>query len=80
MKKTENISAAHTAIATMAHTTSATFPEGKTMTHNTTAQTETCQTTRMTTALRDGLITLAGLGIAAGSIMNQEITMWWVGA
>jgi hypothetical protein len=35
---------------------------------------------KMTTALRDGLIALAGVGIAAGSLLNQEITMWWLGA
>lgn len=35
---------------------------------------------RMTNALRDGLIAMAGLAIAAGSLLNAEITMWWLGA
>ena len=35
---------------------------------------------KMTTALRDGLIALVGLTVAAGSLLNTEIAMWWLGA
>jgi hypothetical protein len=50
------------------------------MTHLTTYQPGAPHTVKMTTSLRDGLITLIGLIIALGSLLNQEITMWWIGA
>jgi len=34
---------------------------------------------RMTTALRDGLITLSGLAVATGGFFYEEIAMWWLG-
>jgi len=34
---------------------------------------------RMTTALRDGIITLSGLAVATGGFFYEEIAMWWLG-
>jgi hypothetical protein len=53
--------------------------EDKTMVYHTGHPNHSEHLHKMTTALRDGLIALAGFGIAAGSILNQEITMWWMG-
>lgn len=50
------------------------------MTHLTTYQPGAPRTVKMTTALRDGLIALIGIGIAVGSLLNQAVTMWWLGA
>lgn len=50
------------------------------MEHNTTHPNGANPQARMTTALRDGLIAMGGLAIAAGSLLNAEITMWWLGA
>lgn len=37
------------------------------------------QPLRMTSALRDGLITLSGLAVATGGFFYEEIAMWWSG-
>lgn len=41
---------------------------------------ETPAPLRKTAALVDGVIMLAGLTVAVGSIFNSEIVMWWLGA
>lgn len=42
---------------------------------------DNCQTLprRKTAALLDGLITMAGLGVAVGGFFRSEIAMWWLG-
>jgi len=58
----------------------ATDTEVRTMNHDTTPQNSTTLPLRMTSSLRDGLITMSGLSVAAGSFFYAEITMWWLGA
>lgn len=43
-------------------------------------QHSTLQTRKVTPALRDGLIAMAGLTVAMGSFFSGEITLWWLGA
>lgn len=50
------------------------------MEQNTANQHNENRQVRMTSALRDGLIAIAGFTVAAGSLLNAEITMWWLGA
>lgn len=64
----------------MANSTNATFQEDTMKKQNTEYKNGTKSPSQVSRALRDGLITLAGLGIAAGSVLNKEITMWWMGA
>lgn len=79
MNKNEELYVANAATKTMAESTNVTPPEVTTMENNT-AHKKADKPSQITMALRDGLIALAGLGVAAGGVMNQEITMWWVGA
>ena len=50
------------------------------MNYNMTHKDSPTRPARVTPALRDGLIAIAGLTIAAGSLLNAEITMWFLGA
>jgi hypothetical protein len=58
----------------------ATNKEVRTMNHNTSYQHSATLPLRMTTSLRDGLITICGLAVATGGFFYAEIAMWWLGA
>lgn len=80
MKITRNIRAPHPAINMMAQSTRATFPEDTMKKNNNAQHHSSGYASQLTMALRDGLIALAGIGVAAGGILNDELTMWMVGA
>ena len=80
MNKNEELYVTNAATNKMAESTNVRPPEVTTMEKNTAHKKAADKPSQITMALRDGLIALAGLGVAAGGVMNQEITMWWVGA
>lgn len=77
MKITRNLGATAQALDMKAQSTRESHPEEamkKNDKHN------TGYASQLTMVVRDGLIALAGIGVAAGGILNDELTMWWVGA
>ncbi len=80
MRTTRNSSATSQALDMMAQSTRDTLPEDAMKKNDKAHKQNPGYASQLTMAVRDGLITLAGIGVAAGSILNDELTMWWVGA